>query len=84
MAAMELDATQGFAPKEVSAAKSRVGKAARLIGQEAVQLHGGMGVTDELDIGHYFKRLTAIQFMLGSTDFHTQRYASLCRNTINH
>lgn len=79
MAAMELDSTQGFAPKEVSAAKSRVGKAARLIGQEAVQLHGGMGVTDELDIGHYFKRLTAIQFVLGSTDFHTQRYASLCR-----
>jgi alkylation response protein AidB-like acyl-CoA dehydrogenase len=83
MAAMELDANNGYAPKAVSAAKSRVGKAARLIGQEAVQLHGGMGVTDELDIGHYFKRLTTIQFTLGSTDFHTQRFALLSRQNPN-
>lgn len=77
MVATQLDADKGKAAQSVSAAKSRIGKAARLIGQEAVQLHGGMGVTDELDIGHYFKRLTAIQFMFGSTDFHTQRFARL-------
>jgi len=74
MAAMQLDANNGVAPKAVSAAKSRIGKAARLVGQEAVQIHGGIGVTDELDVGHFFKRLTTIQFMFGSTDFHTQRF----------
>lgn len=77
MAAMMCDSAGGFDEKAVSAAKSRIGKAARLIGQEAVQLHGGIGVTDELDVGHYFKRLTTIQFMFGSTDWHTQRFASL-------
>jgi len=77
MAAMQLDAGEGLAPKAISAAKSRVGKAARKVGQEAVQLHGGIGVTDELDIGHYFKRLTSVQYLYGSTDFHTQRFASL-------
>ncbi|MCR8924340.1 acyl-CoA dehydrogenase [Dasania sp. GY-MA-18] len=77
MAAMQLDANQGIAPKAVSAAKSRIGKAARLIGQEAVQLHGGIGVTDELDVGHFFKRLTTVQFLFGSTDFHTQRFSRL-------
>jgi alkylation response protein AidB-like acyl-CoA dehydrogenase len=43
----------------------------------AVQLHGGMGMTEELAIGHYFKRLTALQFEFGSTDYHVARYASL-------
>jgi len=74
MAVMQSDANAGVAPKAVSAAKSRVGKAARLVGQEAVQLHGGIGVMEELDLGHYFKRLTTIQFLFGSTDFHTQRF----------
>lgn len=74
MAAMELDAGNGVAPKAVSAAKSRIGKAARHVGQEAVQIHGGIGVTDELDVAHLFKRLTTIQHLFGSTDFHTQRF----------
>jgi alkylation response protein AidB-like acyl-CoA dehydrogenase len=77
MAAMEMDRLDGTAPKALSAAKARIGKAARLVGQEAVQIHGGIGVTDELDLGHYFKRLTTIQFLFGSTDFHTERFASL-------
>jgi len=77
MAAMEMDRLGGSAPKALSAAKARIGKAARLVGQEAVQIHGGVGVTDELDVGHYFKRLTTIQFLFGSTDFHTERFASL-------
>lgn len=76
MAAMEMDSLSGRAPKAVSAAKSRIGKAARLVGEESIQIHGGIGVTDELDVGHYFKRLTAIQFLFGSTDHHTARFAA--------
>jgi len=76
MAAMEMDRLDGKAPKALSAAKSRIGKAARLVGEESIQIHGGIGVTDELDVGHYFKRLTAIQFSFGSTDYHTARFAA--------
>jgi len=75
--AMKCDSAGGIDKKQISAAKSRIGKAARKVGQEAVQIHGGIGVTDELDVGHYFKRLTTIQFIFGSTDFHTQRFADL-------
>lgn len=77
MAAMKSDAAGGADQKAISAAKSRIGKAARRVGQEAIQLHGGIGVTEELDVGHYFKRLTTIQFVFGSTDWHTQRFAEL-------
>jgi len=41
-----------------------------------VQLHGGMGVTDELDVSHYFKRLMAIELQFGSTDHHLEMYAN--------
>jgi alkylation response protein AidB-like acyl-CoA dehydrogenase len=58
----------------VSAAKYRVGAAARFIGQQAVQLHGGMGVTNELPAAHYFKRLTMIDLSLGNGDHHLQRF----------
>lgn len=74
MAAMQLDGNAGVAAAAVSAAKSRVGRAARRIGEESVQLHGGIGISDELDVGHYFKRLTSFQQMFGSTDFHTARF----------
>ena len=76
MAAMALDQAGGRAPKALSAAKSRIGKAARKVSQESVQIHGGVGVTDELDVGHYFKRLTTIQYLYGSTDYHTRRFAA--------
>ncbi|WP_422748690.1 acyl-CoA dehydrogenase family protein [Mycobacterium sp. WMMD1722] len=65
--------------RAVSAAKATIGRAARFIGQNAVQLHGGMGMTEELAIGHYFKRLTALQYEFGSTDHHLSRYAALTR-----
>jgi len=58
----------------VSAAKVRVGQAARFIGQQAVQLHGGMGVTDELPAAHYFKRLAMIEVTLGDADHHLERF----------
>ena len=57
-----------------SAAKVRVGQAARYIGQQAVQIHGGMGVTNELPAAHLFKRLTMIELTLGDTDHHLQRF----------
>ncbi len=60
--------------RTVSAAKARVGQAARLIGQQAVQLHGGMGVTNELPVAHMFKRLTMIELSLGDTDHHLARF----------
>lgn len=62
--------------KLVSAAKVRVGKALKFVGQQAVQMHGGMGMTNEMSISHYFKRLTAIEMTLGNTDFHRSRFIS--------
>src|SRR5690606_36671539 len=65
--------------RALSAAKVTIGRAARFIGQNAVQLHGAMGMTEELAIGHYFKRLTVLEREFGSTDYHRTRYAELTR-----
>jgi alkylation response protein AidB-like acyl-CoA dehydrogenase len=62
--------------KRVSMVKTEVAQAARLIGEQAVQLHGGMGVTDELEVGDYFKRLTYAGYLLGDNDFHLARAQS--------
>ena len=64
------------ASKSVSACKHLVGVAGRFIGENAVQLHGGMGVTEELAIGHYFKRLFVIDTQFGNADYHLERYAA--------
>ncbi|MGE0596172.1 MAG: acyl-CoA dehydrogenase family protein [Hyphomonadaceae bacterium] len=61
----------------VSAAKVFIGRAAHRVGQAAVQLHGGMGMTDELLIGHLFKRAIAIEGQFGSSDYHLQRFQTL-------
>lgn len=66
------DATQRR--RSLSAAKVVIGQAGRFIGQQAVQLHGGMGMTDELMVSHYFKRLTTVDLTFGDTDFHTQQF----------
>lgn len=76
---LKLEAEPTERAKAVAAAKATIGRAARRLGQEGVQLHGAMGMTEELAIGHFFKRLTAIQNEYGSTDFHTARYAALTR-----
>ncbi len=78
MAAMKLDSSASPAEKTkaVSAAKSKVGKAIQLVGQEAIQIHGGIGTTEELDVGHYFKRVTALNVLFGDADFHSERFAS--------
>jgi hypothetical protein len=60
--------------RAISAAKVVVGQACRKVGQEAVQIHGGMGMTDELHVGHYFKRLTAIELSLGDTEHHLETF----------
>ncbi|WP_315805748.1 pimeloyl-CoA dehydrogenase small subunit [Bradyrhizobium sp. SZCCHNS3002] len=57
----------------IAAAKVQIGKSAKFVGQQAIQLHGGIGMTMEAKIGHYFKRLTMIESTFGDTDYHTRR-----------
>ena len=66
-----VDPDAGERRRALSAAKVAIGQAGRFVGQQAIQLHGGMGMTDELIVSHYFKRLTAIDLTFGDTDFHT-------------
>ena len=61
--------------KIASGAKTKVGYAAKFIAEQAVQLHGGMGMTDELNVGHYFKRITSINVQFGDPSYHLTRYA---------
>ncbi|SAK78940.1 acyl-CoA dehydrogenase [Caballeronia pedi] len=67
----------GTRAQAISAAKARVGQAARFVGQQAVQLHGGMGMTNELPAAHWFKRLSIIETTLGDVDHHLARFAAL-------
>jgi pimeloyl-CoA dehydrogenase small subunit len=77
LATLRLDAPDAERERAVSAAKVGVGQAARLIGQDAVQIHGGNGVTDEYAIGHYFKRLTIFDSEFGNVDHHMKRHIAL-------
>ncbi len=81
MVALNLETSPAERARAAAAAKVQIGKAGRYVGQEAVQLHGGMGVTDELAIGHYFKRLTMIDTQFGNVDYHLQRYAHMAETT---
>lgn len=65
--------------RAVSAAKVQVGRAARHVGEEAIQLHGGIAMTDEYAAGHYFKRLTMIRLAFGDEEYHLRRYRQLSR-----
>jgi len=60
----------------VSAAKAYIGQQARFVGQQAIQLHGGMGITDEMMVSHLFKRLTLIESSFGDTDHHFERVSA--------
>lgn len=76
-AASQLDAAEADdALPQVSGAKALVCEKARSVGQEAIQLHGGIGVTDELRAAHAFKRLTVIGHLFGDADFHLQAYGA--------
>lgn len=78
LAAMRCNETDDATRQQaLSAAKVVIGQACRFVGQQAVQLHGGMGMTDELVLSHWFKRLLAIEASLGDTDSHLQRFAAL-------
>lgn len=64
------------AQRTIHALKYLIGKSSRFVGQNAVQLHGGMGMTEELRIAHYFKRLTIIDSQFGNTDHHLERFVA--------
>lgn len=73
----DLDAHYGMAGPICSLAKAKAGEVAKLASQEAVQMHGGIGMTDEYDIGFYMKRIRVAQEMFGDTAFHTDRLAQM-------
>jgi pimeloyl-CoA dehydrogenase small subunit len=77
MVTLKLDESENERKKAASAAKVQLGKGGRFVGQQAVQLHGGMGMTDELNVGHYFKRLALLDTLYGNVDHHLKRYAAL-------
>ena len=77
LATLRLGAGEQERKRTVSAAKVGVGQAARLVGQESIQIHGGNGVTDEYAIGHYFKRLTIFDSEFGDVDHHMKRHVAL-------
>ena len=74
-ASMVADAGRDDAAGAISALKYKIGTTGRKVGEEAVQLHGGMGVSWELDIAHYFKRLIAIGQIFGNADWHLDRFS---------
>ena len=73
--AAEPDATERA--RAISAAKAQIGRACKQVGQEAIQLHGGIGMTMEYQVGHHFKRVTMIDQMFGDADSHLARLAEL-------
>ncbi|MDZ4253164.1 MAG: acyl-CoA dehydrogenase family protein, partial [Sulfuritalea sp.] len=76
LAAVRVDsAAAAERSRAVAAARAYIGAQARLVGQQAVQLHGGMGVVDELNVGHYFKRLTMIGLTFGDADYHLGKFS---------
>ena len=77
MVTLKLDEADKARKLAASAAKVQIGKAGKLISQDAVQIHGGMGMTDELNVGHFFKRVTMIESQFGNTDWHLRRYTEL-------
>ena len=80
LAAVKVDAPDALErARAIHAAKVRIGRALKFVGQAAIQMHGGMGMTDELNVGHYFKRLTMIEATLGDTDHHLAAFAALGR-----
>jgi alkylation response protein AidB-like acyl-CoA dehydrogenase len=70
LAALSLDRDPEERRRNIAAAKIQVGRAGRIIGQQAVQLHGAIGITAEYKVGHAFKRLTAIDALFGDADHH--------------
>ena len=76
-AALMADAEPVARSRAASGAKAKIGKCARFVAEQSVQLHGAMGVTEELDIGLYFKRLLAFDTLFGGSAYHYRRHAAL-------
>jgi alkylation response protein AidB-like acyl-CoA dehydrogenase len=78
-AALKADAAPVERGRAASGAKAKIGKSARFVGEQSIQLHGGMGVTEELEVGAYFKRLVAFDTLFGGSAHHYHRHAKLGR-----
>jgi pimeloyl-CoA dehydrogenase small subunit len=72
---MSAEDDAGFRSRATSAAKVQIGRSAKIVGQGAIQLHGGVGMTMELKVGHYFKRATMIDVLFGDADHHLAKLA---------
>ena len=72
-----LDAAPDHAAMMVSAAKAKMGQVAQLASQEGVQMHGGMGMTDEYDIGFFMKRIRVAEALYGDANFHAEKFARM-------
>ena len=77
LATLNLDSDARSRARTASSAKVSIAGACRYVGQNAVQLHGGMGMTDELPASHYFRRTTMIETEFGNADDHLARHAQL-------
>ena len=77
MGTLKLDLPAEERKAAVSLAKAKVARSAKFVGQNAIQTHGGIGITQELAIGHYFKRATMIEGQFGSADYHLDRFEQL-------
>jgi alkylation response protein AidB-like acyl-CoA dehydrogenase len=77
MTTLNLGEDAGKRAKAASSAKIKIARVCRFVGQNAVQIHGGIGISNELAVGHYFKRATMIEGQFGDADYHLQRYESL-------
>ena len=74
---LQINSNDEEAAKTLSSLKAQVGKSGKFVGQEAVQLHGGMGVSNEMSIGHYLKRMTSIDSQFGNRSYHVKKFMSL-------
>jgi alkylation response protein AidB-like acyl-CoA dehydrogenase len=81
-AALKVDAEPVERARAASGAKAKIGKCARFVGEQSIQLHGGMGVTEELEVGAYFKRLVAFDTLFGDSAHHYRRHAKLRRTAV--
>ena len=72
-----LDAAPDHAAMMVSAAKAKLGQVAQLAAQEGVQMHGGMGMTDEFDIGFFMKRVRVAEALYGDANYHAEKFARM-------
>ena len=68
--------------KAVSGAKARIGKAIKYVGENAIQLHGGMGMVDEYMVSHYFKRATMLGILFGNEDYHMKRFSNITQANV--